>query len=192
MRVGGQRSTKSGAILRELISLASGPGGLNGRLKTQTSRSAVFCFFFPQQTAAFRLHACLALCQLASIVPHSNGSFFFASAFIQHTFQRAPNQPGNPAEEPLHRLKPPHSTGSNSGKLKEGESFLLSDETGSRCQSAPSVSRSQLAPDVHHTMERRFASPGKPGGGETAGRRAASAMKTEPRAVPAPPVEPDA
>lgn len=129
---------------------------LTGRLKTETSRFARFS----EKTAAFRLHAWLTLCQLSSIVPLAQTApVSFSPPHSSNAISKA--LPTNLATQ--QRTAPP--TGAVSlnhlqlWQTQRGKSFLLSDETGSCSffcprQSVPSVSRSQLVPDVHHKMAR--------------------------------------
>lgn len=155
---------------------------LNGRLKTETSRFARF----QSKTPRFAFMS-------ASLSANSPASSLTQTAPVSFPPPHSSNaisktRPANLATR-QRTASPTEAASLNHLQLWQthrGKSFLLSDETGSCSflssrQSAPSVSCSQLAPDVHHTMARRFHLWGRDG-------RTASgilARKTEPHAIPA-------
>lgn len=135
---------------------------LNRSEKTETSRFACFS----EQTAVFRLHLCLTLRQLSSIVSLSNcSSLFFLLFFLRlrvcpMRFLKCSRPIWQPGREALLRLKPPHSTISIFSKEEKVFSSQMKKALAHffprQSVSAPSVSRSQLAQAVHHTTAGRL------------------------------------
>lgn len=141
---------QNGAILRELISLASCPGGpASSERESEDRNKSLRC---PFSGAKLRV--------LPSCLPHSMPTAPSPPQSYKAISEALPtNLATRQRAVSLNHLQ--------LWQTQRGKTFLLSDETGScsfffrQRQSAPSVSRSQLAPDVHHTMARRFS--GEPG-----------------------------